>query len=96
MLLTDTQYRYIVTRKDRPQITGPVSEISDVDAATLYHSFDAQGGSYAVSGSTMTRRPEVARDPRDQGLETSVEFSIDGENLTTQTAQEELVWRRLE
>jgi hypothetical protein len=44
MLMTDTQYRYVVTRKDRSQIAGPAADLSDADAATLYHSFDAQGG----------------------------------------------------
>ena len=96
MLMTDTQYRYIVARKDRPHIAARESDLNDADAALLYHSYDAQGGSYTVSGSTMTRRPEVARDPRQQGLKVPIDFRVTGETLTTRRAQEELIWRRLE
>ena len=96
MCTTDTQYRYVITRKDRPKITTWADELSDADAALLYHSFDAQGGSYTVSGSTMTRRPEVARDPREQGREIPVEFKIDNDTLTTRTEQGDFAWRKLE
>ena len=96
MLMTDTQYRYLVTRRDRPQIAEPVAEMSDADAASLYHSFDAQGGSYVTEGSTITRRPAVARDPREQGIGKTIEFTADSNALTTRTSQDELAWRRLE
>ena len=96
ILMTHTEYRYLLTRKDRPQVAGPASDMSDADAADLYHSFDAQGGSYTVSGSTMTRLPVVARDPRQKGREIPVKFKVKGEALTTWTAQEELVWRELD
>ena len=96
MVTTDTEYRYIVTRKDRPDVSGPVREISDAVAATLYDSFDAQGGSYAVSGSTMTRRPEIARDSGEQSREFSFEIGMVGDMLTFRTAQQELAWLRLE
>lgn len=96
MLTTDTEYRYVMTRKDRPQITGESSEISDADAAILYHSFDAQCGSHAVSGSTLLRQPVVVKDPRDKGRESRVDFATDGEKLTTRSDQQELVWRRVQ
>ncbi len=96
MVTTDTEYRYIVTRKNRPQVTGPVREISDSDATTLYHAFDAQGGSYTAFGSTMTRRPEIARDSREQGGEVHFDIEMAGNVLTIQSAQDELAWRRLE
>ena len=85
MCMTDDQYRYIVTRKDRPPISDPAAELSDADAAALYHAYDAQGGTFAVAGSTMVRTPELARDPREQGRETAVEFSVDSGVLTTRT-----------
>ena len=96
MVTTDTEYRYIVTSKNRPQVTGPVREISDADATTLYHSFDAEGGSYTASGSTMTRRPEIARDSRKQGSQVHFDIELAGNLLTIQSAQDELAWRRLE
>ncbi len=94
MIMTDTQYRYIMTRKDRPSVTAGANELSDADVANLYHSFDAQCGSHTVSGSTLLRQPVVVKDPRDKGREISIEFAIDGEELTTRRGQRELFWRK--
>ena len=95
MCMTHDQYRYIVTRRDRPSISAPTAELSDGDAAALYHAFDAQGGTFTVAGSTMVRTPELARDPREQGRETAVEFSLDSGVLTTRTG-DEWMWRKLD
>lgn len=96
MCMTDDQYRYVVTLKDRPSINDPRAEISDADAAALYHAFDAQGGSFTVTGGTMVRTPELARDPREQGHETTIEFSMDSGVLTTRTdAGDDWLWRKL-
>ena len=58
-------------------VKAPVPvETADAEAARLYYSFDAQGGSYVVSGTTMVRTPELARDPREQGLEAPFEFTL--------------------
>ncbi len=96
MCMTDDQYRYIVTRKDRPSISDPRTELSDADAAALYHAFDAQGGTFTVTGGTIIRTPELARDPREQGRETTIEFSVDSGVLTTRTdAGDDWLWRKL-
>ena len=94
MVMTDTEYRYIMTRKDRLSVTARVNELSDADLATLYHSFDAQCGRHTVSGSNLLRQPVVVKDPRDKGREISIEFEIDGEELTTRRGQRELFWRK--
>ena len=97
LCMTDSRYRYLVTRKDRPQATAPSAELADAEVAQLYHSFDAQGGSYAVEGSAMVRTPELAKDSREQGWEVRVEFRLDSDTLTTRNAAgDEQVWRRLD
>jgi hypothetical protein len=95
MCTTDTEYRYLVTRKNRPALTAGPNNLSDRDAAILYHALDAQGGSYTVSNAVMTRRPAIARDPRQQGREIPVGFRLDADTLTTRSADQQMVWRRL-
>ena len=96
MLMTDTEYRYVVARKDRAPIQTRSSQLTDADAAALYHSYDAQGGSYGVSGSIMTRRPAVARDPRGQGREIAVDFTVEGESLTIGRGSQQRLWRKID
>lgn len=43
MMMTDAQYRYLVTRRDRPALPRRPRDMNDADAATIYHSFDAEG-----------------------------------------------------
>lgn len=93
MIMTDTHYRYVMTLKDRPYIPGKLREMSDVDAVALYHSFDAQCGSYSVSGSILVRQPVVVKNPTDKGREIEVDFLLDGEKLTTHLDQQELAWQ---
>lgn len=95
MISTDTEYRYIRTRKDRPQIMANPLELSDADAAVLYHSFDAQCGSQVVSGSTLYRIPVVVKDPRDKGSEIRMNFEVNGKFLSIGNDQQEFVWRRV-
>ena len=45
--------------------------ISDAVAAELYRSFDAQAGSHRVAGSTMIRRPVIARTPESKAASNS-------------------------
>ncbi len=93
MIMTDAHYRYVMTLKDRPSIPGKRREMSDVDAAALYHSFNAQCGSYSVSGSILLRQPVVVKNPRDREREIEVDFLLDGEKLTAQLDQQELAWQ---
>jgi hypothetical protein len=86
MLTTDSEYLYIVTRKDRPEITGRVRDISDADAAELYRAFDAQAGSYELSGSTLTRQPTIARDPRERQQPIVLDQRLADSVLTTRLA----------
>ena len=95
MIMTDTHYRYVMTHKDRPSVPGRRREMSDEDAATLYHLFDAQCGSYSVSGSILLRRPDVVKNPRDKGREIKVDFLLDGENLSTYLDEQKFVWQKI-
>ena len=97
MLMTDTEYRYVMTRQGREPIPTATSQLTDTQAATLYHSYDAQGGSYSVSESEMIRRPAVAKDPRAQGRPMTVQFRLEGENLTIiLTGDQQWLWRRID
>ena len=91
MLMTDSHYCYQMQRKDRPFVAGITT------AEELYHAFDARGGSYAVEGATLVRIPELAKDPREQGQEIALEFSLDSGLLITRTAAgKESLWRKLD
>ena len=96
LVMTDTEYRYVIASTERAEFSGSVRDLSDAAAALLYHASEAQGGSYAVSESLMTRRPAVAKDPREQGQEITLPFSLDGQTLTTGASDQQLTWRKLD
>ena len=96
LLKTDSEYRYISTEMGRPTITAVGSELSDADAATLYHALHTQAGSYTVTGSTTVRTPIVSPNPAAHGHEASVGFKVVGDTLTLSTPQVSLDWRKLE
>lgn len=96
LLMTDTEYRYVIAQTNRPITSAPVGDLSDAEAAVLYRTYEAQGGSYAVSGTTMTRRPAVAKDPRNQGRDVVLPFSLDDRLLITGTSEQRLTWRKLD
>ena len=52
MCMTDNQYRYLVIDRNRPETADPAGDLSDAEAARLFYSFDAQGGSYVVAGAS--------------------------------------------
>ena len=96
LLKTDSEYGYISTETGRPQITAVGSELSDADAAVLYHALHTQAGSYTVTGSTTVRTPTVSTNPAAHGREASVGFKVVGDTLTLSTPQVSLDWRKLE
>ncbi len=87
MCTTDLEYRFTITRKGRDL---------RADAASLYHQFDSQAGSYTTSEATLTRRVTIARDPRQEGSEVLVNFDLDGDQLTVSRDGQEYVWERVE
>ena len=95
MVMTDSQYRYVIGMRDRTSFEGSSRDMTDRQAAYLYASYDAQGGSFSVSGDQMTRVPAVAKDPRQEGRETVGLFQLDGATLTTQFGGTRLTWRRV-
>lgn len=95
LIMIDYQYRYVMALKDRPPLSES-GELNDADAATLYNSFDAQGGSFTVSKSNMIWRPEIAKDPREQYSEILVGFTLDDHRLVTRRSDNKLTWKRLE
>ena len=94
MLITDTQYRYAIGMRERASFESSSGDLTDEQAAYLYSSYDAQGGTFSVSGDLMTRRPAVAKDPRLQGREIVGSFQLDGATLTTEFGETRLTWRR--
>ena len=96
LLMTDTEYRYVIAQKDRASIEARTSQLPDREAALLYHSYDAQGESYSLSGSMITWRPAIARNPREQGREILSEVTVDGETLATGTGDQQWRWRKID
>jgi hypothetical protein len=84
-----------MAHKDRPHLPGKRRQISDTDADTLYHTFDAQAGSYSSSGSILLRQPVVVKNPRDKGCEIKVQFTIDNDLLATLIDRNERIWQRI-
>ena len=96
LLKTDSEYRYISTDAKRPQITAEGDDLSDADAAVIYHALHTQAGSYTVTGSTTVRTPTVSTNPAAHGREASIGFKLVGDTLTLSTPQVSLDWRKLE
>lgn len=96
MIMTDTHYRYVMTLNERPHFEGSRREMSDADAAVLYHTFDAQAGSYSVSGSTFSRRPIVVKNPRDKEHEIKADFFLEGNKLSLNLNLQKQEWQRIQ
>ena len=71
---------------------------TDAEAASLFGTVATSAGTYEVSGSTFVRRPLVARNPGQVGIEGRAEFSLTGDELTVQGSpfgQSHLVYRKV-
>ena len=69
--------------------------MNDADANAIYHSFDAEGGSYSAGAGTMSRIPVFAKDPTKQGREASLQCVVDANTIPLRGDVEQ-TWHGLE
>jgi hypothetical protein len=63
LLFTGRYYSYTFVTSDTPRPALPPGPATAEDLAMLWNPFTANAGTFEVSGSTMTRRPIVAKSP---------------------------------
>jgi hypothetical protein len=63
LLFTGRHYSYTFVTSDGPRPPLPPGPATAEALATLWNPFTANAGTFEVSGSTMTRRPLVAKSP---------------------------------
>lgn len=71
-------------RKDFGNAADP-AKLTDAEKMARYEAWDAftaNSGTYQISGSTLTIRPMVAKNPGVMGTSATREFKIDGKMLT--------------
>ncbi len=95
MVMTDTQYRYVIGMRERTSFESSNGDLTDEQAAYLYRSYDAQGGSFSVVGRQVTRTPAIAKDPRLQGREIVGSFQVAGAIVITEFSGSRETWRRV-
>lgn len=96
LVLTDSEYRFVVHRRDRSDLPRLAPrDLTEAQAAALYDAYDAEGGSYRQAGSSFARTPEVARDPRLQGQRLESELAIRGDTLILNVGDERERWVRV-
>lgn len=67
LLFTDGHYSYVLINGDQPRPTPPPGLASPEQLLAAWNPFAANAGPYEVSGSTMIRRPIVAKSPAAMG-----------------------------
>ena len=65
-----------------PKDPAKLTDAEKVAQYELWNPFTANSGTYQVSGSTLTTRPLVAKNPGVMGATQTREFKIDGNTLT--------------
>lgn len=96
LVFTDSQYRFVIHHTDRSDLaSGAPRNLTDRQAAALYDAYDAEGGSYQRAGSSLSRVPDVARDPRIQGRSIETPFDLQGDTLSLRLGAKDLVWVRI-
>jgi len=63
LLFTGRHYSYTFVTSDTPRPPLPPGPATAEILATVWNPFTANAGTFEVSGSTMTRRPIVAKNP---------------------------------
>lgn len=95
LILTDSQYRFVVHRRDRSDLPRVAPrELTEAQAAALFDAYDAESGTYRHAGSSFARTPEVARDPRLQGQRLESEVALRGDTLMLNVGDEHERWVR--
>lgn len=79
LILTDSQYQYLITDDDRPADASPDS--TDEVLAGLCRSTFGQAGAYRVDGNALLATPDIAIDPAAEGVESAMPFKLDGDGM---------------
>ena len=90
LIFTGNHYSTLVITSDQPR--APIANAAKATAAELlatWGPFNAASGTYEISGSTLTLRPEVAKNPQVMapGADQIFRFQIEGNTLTTITVR---------
>ncbi len=81
-ILTQGHYSQIGVIGDKPRTLYKAEEPTNAEKMAAFDSFFANAGTYEVSGSTLTIRPTIARNPNFMaGGFTKYQFRIEGNNL---------------
>jgi hypothetical protein len=91
LLFTGRYYSYTFVTSDTPRPPLPAGPATAEDLATLWNPFTANAGTFEVSGSTMTRRPLVAKSPDAMatGVFNQYSFQLSGDTLWMTTTSTE-------
>ena len=94
-VFTDTHYSFIFQNKNRK----PYPEDSSDDAAELaaYRTHQSQGGTYKLSGSSLSLGREFCRHPGRSGRPMSAEMTPEGDTFTlgSQGTVSQRTWRKV-
>ena len=63
LLFSGTHYSYTFVTSEEPRPDLPAGAVTPEMLATVWNPFTANAGTFEVSGTTMTRRPIVAKSP---------------------------------
>ena len=88
-VFTDTHYNLTFAAKNRARFV--TDEPTDAEAAEAYRTLGTAAGTYEISGTTMIFHRIVNRNPNWTEKDVHWEFSIDGDQLTTDNR----VWKRV-
>lgn len=97
IVFTNTHYSHIRVSGMRPQYASQ-AEATDAEKIAAFDTLAANAGTYEVSGSTLTLRPSVAKNPNVYAPGNSIEltFTIDGKTLATTSSTGVLKFVRVE
>ena len=91
LLFTGRHYSYTFVTSEGPRPDVPPGAVTAEVLATAWNPFTANAGTFEVSGSTMTRRPIVAKSPAAMapGAFNEYTFRLSADTLWTTTTRTE-------
>jgi hypothetical protein len=91
LLFTGRHYSYTLVTSDAPRPAPGVGLASAEELLAVWSPFSANAGTFEVSGSTMTRRPIVAKSPdaMAQGAYNEYTFRLSADTLWITTVRTE-------
>ena len=99
-IFTATHYSIMIATGDEPRVRSEGEDITDAERVVAYQSFIANTGRYEVDGNTLKTRAFVAKSPNYMGdwpeNERTVEFEVDGDQLTIKAETTSRTFRQVE